>query len=257
MRAWQAEKRVRKIINEADILLEVLDARFPDLTRIPVYEKYVKKLGKPLILVLNKCDLVPKEYAEDWKALLSKEYPTVFVSTRMRWGSRKLRNAIKEQAPSFPVKVGVFGYPNVGKSSLINLLKGRGVSSVSPRAGYTRGEQIVRISRKIYLIDTPGIIYPRSEEILLLIGGLEPERAEDPELAAEILIRNLHAMGEMEESTLEEYAKRRKFFLKGGEPDTWRAAVDILRRWQRGEIKIKTYDWLKELSESQESHLEE
>jgi len=247
VRAWQAEKRVRKIINDADLLLEVLDARFPDLTRIPVYERYVKKLGKPLILVLNKCDLVPKEYAEDWKALLSKEYPTVFVSTRMRWGSRKLREKIKEHAPTFPVKVGVFGYPNVGKSSLINLLKGRSVSPVSPRAGYTRGEQIVRISRKIYLIDTPGIIYPRNEEILLLIGGLEPERAEDPEVAAEVLIRNLHAMGAMEEGTLEEYAKKKRFFQKGGAPDTWRAAVDILRRWQRGAIETKSYDWLRKL----------
>ncbi len=238
---------MRRIIKASDVVLEVLDARFPDLTRIPVYEKYVEKLGKPLIFVLNKCDLVPKEYAEDWKALLSKERPTVFVSTKMRWGSRKLRNAIKEVAPSFPAKVGVFGYPNVGKSSLINLLKGKVVSPVSPRAGYTRGEQIVRISRKIYLIDTPGVVYPRNEEILLLIGGLEPERAEDPEVAAEILLRNLHAMGIVEEANLEEYARKRRFLRKGGEPDTWRAAVDLLHRWQRGEIQAPSYDWLKEL----------
>ncbi|MDN5358506.1 MAG: hypothetical protein PWP76_349 [Candidatus Diapherotrites archaeon] len=242
------EKRVLKIIRDADVILEVLDARFPDLTRLPDYEALIRKIGKPLIIVLNKADLVPKEWAEDWKRILERKgFPVVFVSSKMRWGTRILRNTIKEVAPKFPVLVGVIGYANVGKSSLINILKGKTAAQVAPIPGWTKGEQIVRISRKIYLIDTPGIIPMRDPTKLVLIGSYDPNRMEDPELAAEILVRALHAMDPGFPPTLEEYASQKNFLQKGGVPDTHRAAIDILTKWQKGKIVPKSTDWLKKL----------
>ena len=240
------EKRVLKIIRDADVLLEVLDARFPDLTRLPDYERLVKKMGKPLILVLNKADLVPKEWAEDWKRILQREgFPVVFVSSKKRWGTRILRNTIKEVAPRFPVIVGVFGYANVGKSSLINILKGKTAAQAAPVPGWTKGEQLVRISRKIYLMDTPGIIPMKDPTRLVLIGAYDPNRLEDPELPAELLLRILHSLDPEEwPATVEEYARKKNFLIKGGRPDTHRAAVDLLNRWQRGEILIPSRDWL-------------
>jgi ribosome biogenesis GTPase A len=242
------EKRVLKIFRDADVLLEVLDARFPDLTRLPDYERLAEKIGKPLIYVLTKADLVPKEWAEDWKKILEKRgHPAVFVSAKQRWGTRILRNTIKDVAPKFPVLVGVFGYANVGKSSLINILKGKTAAQAAPVPGWTKGEQIVKISRKIYLIDTPGIIPMRDPTKLVLIGSYDPTRMDMPELPAEILLRMLHGSGEDFPGTLEEYAIKKNFLLKGGVPDTHRAAVELLTKWQKGKIVPKSTDWLKKL----------
>ena len=235
-----------RVLSQSDVILEVLDARFPDLTRIRGIERYVKGKGKGLIFVLNKVDLVPRDYAEDWKKLLSREAPTVFVSTKRRWGTGILRRTIKGMTSKRPLYVGVVGYPNVGKSSLINVLIGRGSAGVSPRPGFTRGEQILKLAKDIYLIDTPGVVDTKDETILLLVGGYDPSRARNPELAAHILLTNLHSMGEIEDSSLEDYARRKGFLLRGGEPDVRRAAIDLLRRFQRGEIG-KSYEWMKDL----------
>ena len=241
-------KRLLRVLSQSDVVLEVLDARFPDLTRIRAVENYVKKKGKGLIFVLNKVDLVSKEYAEDWKKILSREAPTVFVSTKKRWGTRILRKTIKSLTEKRPLYVGVVGYPNVGKSSLINVLVGRHAAGVSPKPGFTRGEQLLKLARGIYLIDTPGVVDTDEETLLLLVGGKDPSRAKDPELAAHILLTNLHAMGELPYRDLEEYAKAKGFLLKGGEPDVRRAAIDLIRRFQRGEIG-RSYEWMEELKE--------
>ncbi len=253
-RTKNPEKRVLKIFRDADVLIEVLDARFPDLTRLPSYEKLAEKLGKPLIYVLTKADLVSKEWAEDWKKILERKgHPAVFVSAKKRWGTRILRNTIKDVAPKFPVVVGVFGYANVGKSSLINVLKGKGVAQAAPIPGWTKGEQLVKISRKIYLMDTPGVIPMRDPTKLVLIGAYDPNRMEDPELAAEILIRMLHQMDpEKWPATIEDYALQKKFLLKGGVPDTHRASVDLLTKWQRGKIQVEGGEWLREIERTVE-----
>jgi len=243
------EKQVLRIIRDADVVLEVLDARFPDLTRLPQYENLAKKLGKPVIIVLNKADLVPKEWAEDWKKILQREgFPVVFVSTKERWGTRILRKTIKSVAPKLPVVVGVIGYANVGKSSLVNVLKGKTAAPAAPVPGWTRGEQLVKISKKIYLMDTPGIIPLTDPARLVLIGAYDPNRLEDPELPAELLLRVLHSADpEKWPATIEEYAKKKNYLLKGGVPDTHRAAVDLLSKWQKGKISVPSLDWLKKV----------
>ena len=106
----------------------------------------------------------------------------------------------------------------------------------------------MKLARGIYLIDTPGVVDTDEETLLLLVGGKDPSRAKNPELAAHILLTNLHAMGELPYRDLEEYAKAKGFLLKGGEPDVRRAAIDLIRRFQRGEIG-RSYEWMEELKE--------
>jgi len=117
---------VKKVIRDADIIMLVLDARFPELTRNEEIEEKVEEQDKQLLYVLNKCDLVSEEKIEE----LSKRYrPSVFVSTKSKLGSTVLYKKIMKISQGEDCVVGVVGYPNVGKSSVINMLKGRSSAS--------------------------------------------------------------------------------------------------------------------------------
>jgi ribosome biogenesis GTPase A len=238
------KKRVLKVIDKSDIILEVLDARFPHWTRIPTLERIIKSKGKKLILVLNKCDMISKELAEKWKKELEKEYPCVFISAKYRMGTRFLRKKIKELAPKLPVIVGVVGLPNVGKSSLINILKGKTVCPVSSWAGFTKGEQIVKISKNIYLYDSPGVYIEKfPEKQLLIIGSKNPEQSDLVEEAAQEVLEYLRdnfseIFDKYFSSTdLEFIARKYNFYLKEGKPDIRRAAIFVLKKFHNWEFK--------------------
>ena len=239
-------RRVRSVITRSDVIIEVLDARFPELTRNREIEHLIKKKGKFLVFALNKADLVTKEWAEEWKKRLSKEAPVVFTSAKKRWGTRMLRDLIRSLTEKKPLYIGVVGFPNTGKSSLINVLVGRSSAGVSPKPGFTKGEQIIRLSKGVYLIDSPGDFDVKDEVIQLITGAKDPSKAVNPELTAELIIKNLNRYGDLPFSSLEEYAVKKRFLLKGGEPDLIRAAVDVIRRFQRGEF-TKNYSWINEL----------
>jgi len=244
-------KRVRRVIEDADLVLEVLDAREPLLTRNTQVEKIALSLGKRLILVLNKADLVPFEVARRWKRHFERQYPTIFISAKHRMGTRKLFYYIKRYAPVIPVRVAVVGYPNVGKSTIINYLRGRHVAPTSPTPGWTKGEQLVRAKTWLIVIDTPGVI-PLGEEkdpVLLVIRGVvDPARLEDPlypaiKLVERVLALNPNAFREAygiesrdPEAIVEEYARRHGMLLKGGRPNVEEGARGIIRDWIRGKL---------------------
>lgn len=148
----------RKIIEDSDIILEILDARFIEETRNKEVEEILAKQKKKIIYVINKSDLVNKK-------LRPEVYPFVFVSCTLRKGVKELRNLIKRQAKDVQklgeiekVNVGIIGYPNTGKSSLINLLIGKNSAKTAAEAGFTKGLQKLKLSPGILLIDSPGII---------------------------------------------------------------------------------------------------
>lgn len=156
---------VKDVIKKADVLLEVIDARFPDETRNAEVEREILRLKKPFIIVINKCDLVSKEKLEKTKTRFSKTAPTIFVSSKDRSGTTMLRHQILASArknsghkEENSILVGTLGYPNVGKSSVINGVTGRHRASTSPVSGHTKGVQHVDAGSKIMFIDTPGVI---------------------------------------------------------------------------------------------------
>ncbi len=241
---------IRRLVEEADVVIEVLDARFPNETRSKKLEEIVKELDKELILVINKCDLVSRSKCEKIKKALNKEgFRVILFSAKKRWGSRLLRNELRFIASEKgleQVLAVVVGYANVGKSSLISLLKGKSSAPASSQPGFTRGKQWIRVSRKIRLIDTPGII-PREESDvrLALKGAYDVTKLKDPELAAYQLIQSLprdvlrshYGIDEEDpEKALEALALKWKMLRKGGVPDTDRAARRLILDWQRGRL---------------------
>ena len=241
---------VNKVIGQADILLMVLDARMLDKTRNQEIEDKVKLSGKPLILVLNKCDLVDKVYLENYKK--KTRFPCVFVSAKNHLGTTLLREKIgitaSKNGIKGEIKVGVLGYPNVGKSSIINALNGKAAAPVSSVSGYTKAVQNVSVGGKIMMIDTPGVI-PYNEDDdkkHSMIGTIDHNREKDPDVVAINLMNEFPGLieefynvdvFEEKEETLDAIAVKNHMFLKGKEPDTMRAARKILQDWQTGKIR--------------------
>ena len=249
--ARKAWRTVRRIIEGSDLVLEVLDARDPVETRNRRVEALSRRYGRPLLVVLNKVDLVPFEVALSWKKHLGREWPTIFISAKHRMGTRRLYRWIKMLAPRLPAKVAVVGYPNVGKSTIINYLKGRHAAGTSPMPGFTRGEMLVAAKSWLYVMDTPGVVPPEeatSEELLVIKGAVGPHELDDPVPPAISLIKRIlyfnprafrdayNIWSTQPEQILEAYGKARGLMLRGGRVNLDAAARGIIKDWIRGKL---------------------
>src|SRR3989304_3745068 len=129
---------VKEVIRTSDIILEVLDARFIDETRNKELEEMILELGKKIIFVLNKADLVDSAVLKK-SGKLDELKPYILLSCRTKLGRGDLRTRIKIEAKSMkqerPTHIGIIGYPNTGKSSIINLLSGRGSAGTASESG--------------------------------------------------------------------------------------------------------------------------
>ena len=248
---------MEKIITEADIILEILDSRFIEKTRNLEIEKSVKELGKKIIYIFNKSDLADIDRIKR-NIELSNLKPGLFFSSKERKGSGTLKKLIKIEAHKIGkenVNIGVIGYPNSGKSSLINLLIGRKIAGTSSEAGYTKGVQKAKISKGIYLIDTPGIIPPSEKKSGLgfetkqtSIGSTTWDRTKNPDVVVFNLMKeypgllekyyNIPAQGDVE-ILIEKLGRKLNYLKKGNEIDEPRTAKKILKDWQEGKIRVR------------------
>ncbi len=249
--------QIDQVIKESDIILEVLDARFIEKTRNTEIEQKVKDSGKILIYIFNKSDLVDVDKVRQEEGFKELK-PNMFFSSKDRKGSAILRKLIKMELKKIKkdlINVGIIGYPNTGKSSLINLLVGRSVSRTSSEAGFTKGIQKLKISNGVYLVDTPGIIPPaeKTHEQRVLarhsqIGAITWDRAKDPQMVVNMIMQEylgilekhyrIDAKGDSE-VLIEKLGRRSNYLKKGNLVDENRTAKKILKDWQEGKIRVR------------------
>ncbi len=240
------------VINTSDLIIEVVDARVPFETRSSKLENLCKKLGKKVFIVLNKSDLVPKSFLLDVKRKLKEEGFNVFFTSYVeRTGVPFLKKAIYREIDKDEIKVSFVGYPNSGKSSLINLLTRRQSAKSSSQPGYTKGEQWIRLRKdkergSILLLDTPGVI-PVEEKYSILKGNIRVEKSDNLEyLVIEFLDLILKKENNLSEvygidsknggEFLEKLAEKFNLKRKKGVLDLERASRRIIADWNSGKI---------------------
>ncbi len=246
--------QVKKLISEADLVLEVVDARNPEGTRNKEIEKYALKSGKNIVIVINKSDLVPRSVLEQWRRVFSKEFLTVYISARERLGTKKLwfiiKKVAKEKISNKPVKAAVVGYPNTGKSAIINILKGKHSVGTSPKPGFTKKSTLIKASTWLKVLDTPGVYREKNEVEAVFKGCIEPEKITDPVVSAVELIKKLmKKKGKVFEEVYGVKEKEPLKILKGigkirglvsgrGEVKLGEVAKIVIRDWLKGKIKV-------------------
>ena len=148
----------------------------------------------------------------------------------------------------------MIGYPNTGKSSLINLLIGRNFAKTGSEAGFTKGIQKLRLTENIHLLDSPGVIpaeeYSMTDEGKIAqhtkIGGRSYNQVKHPEIALNEIVKSnkkdLEKFYKFEfdnaEDLIEKIGNKKGFLKKGGEVNSDRTARAILKDWQAGEVGV-------------------
>lgn len=288
------DKVFKQVVDQADVVLYVLDARDPEGTRSKEVERMVMAAasgGKRLILILNKIDLVPAPVLKAWLIHLRRSFPTLplrasgpapnahtfnhrqlTVQSTSATLFRALKSFAAARALRRAVSVGVIGYPNVGKSSVINALATRlgGIGPACPvgaEAGVTTALREVRIDSKLKLLDSPGIVFPSTSDSrasrideqarLVLLNAVPPKQIEDPVPAVALLLRRLGAAPGMLDRLMEVYglpalvsangdattdflvqvARRRGRLGRGGVPNLTSAATTVITDWRDGRIQ--------------------
>ncbi|XP_048738699.2 guanine nucleotide-binding protein-like 3 homolog [Ostrea edulis] len=216
-------KEFKKVVDAADVILELLDARDPLGSRCSQMEDAIISSGtnKKLVLVLNKIDLIPKENVEDWLKYLRNEFPTVAfkASTQtqndnlsqtkvsLKHASEDLLKSshcigadllmkllgsyCRNQNIKTAIRVGVVGLPNTGKSSLINSLKRSRTCNVGAMPGVTKSMQEVHLDKHIKLLDSPGVVMTASssDTSVILRNCVKLESLEDPIEPVEAILK--------------------------------------------------------------------
>ena len=270
-------KEFQKVVKVSDVLLEVLDARDPLGCRLREVERVIDSQyagKKKFILVLNKVDLVPKEAIEKWIEYFRVEGLPVVAFSASGGGKASGQDAgTSHQDPTHRcvhhmfevlrrfqrtehggrkrITVGIVGFPNVGKSSVINALKRERVVHVGNTPGVTTSAQEISLQGHVKIVDCPGVVMSDgSEAEIVLRNAMKIEHITDPIRPVELIVERcgvdmLSAIYDIKryngfEQFMTLLAERKGKLLKGGKPNIEDVCRVVLKDWNDGRIHFYT-----------------
>ncbi|UPA18109.1 ribosome biogenesis GTPase YlqF [Borrelia puertoricensis] len=247
-------------LQKTNIVLEILDARAPLSSKNPLTEKIIKNSNRDKIILLNKSDLAQEGEILKWKEYFKILGNNVLITNIYKKGMRKqiidnitkIANVKKIKTYEEKIKVLIIGVPNVGKSSIINLLVGKKSTSVANKPGHTKNIQILKINERINIFDMPGILWHNFEDQeiakkLAILDMIKNEIIDNTELAL-YLLKEMHINNKTKLlnkyniistnsiEILEEFAKIRGFINKKHIIDIERASKILIKEYREGKF---------------------
>lgn len=260
----KARKEMAMVLPDTDVIVEVLDARIPFSSENPMLEQL--RGNKPCLKVLTKADLADPALTKAWlEAYDSETTKSIAISSHDSDSIKKIRPLLKtmvtaSQSRVNPFVVMVVGIPNVGKSTLINLLVGRTVAKTGNEPAITKRQQHIVLSDNWVLRDTPGVLWPKVDNPssgyrLAATGAIRDTAMDSAEVAtylldylcpnypAELLQRyDLNLPLHESVATLEAIGASRGCIGGGGLVDFDRAARLLLTEFRAGQLGKMTLE---------------
>jgi ribosome biogenesis GTPase A len=255
----KARKKIAEMMPKIDVVIEIVDARIPVSSGNPMIYQIVK--DKPRLKILNKNDLADSNITKKWIKYFNLEsnVSSYAVSTNKPNDIKKIPDYCKKLAPNRarpgkPVRVMIMGIPNVGKSTIINILKGKNVAETSNRPAVTRNQQRIIINKFVELYDTPGLLWPKIDDdnqgFRLAVTGAVRDAVVEITMVAKFGLKyvldnypeefngrfKFDKIPTDENEALELIAKKRGCLLKAGELDLIKASEIFLNELRSGKI---------------------
>lgn len=267
----KTKRMIAEQLKMVDVVIELVDARLPLSSRNPLLDELVAK-RKPRIMILNKEDLADRRRTDYYLNYFNQQQDCRAIAFNATVGKKQLIGKLKEALLSVTaekrakmaqkgvkrqtIRCMVIGIPNVGKSTLINILAGKKSAKTGDKPGVTRGTQWIRLDNDIELLDTPGILWPKFDDPIvgfkLAISGAVSDEVFDLEEAAWQLLNFLrenypqelqkrYQLGEEDWSKetlniMEKIGANRGFLLKGAAVDLGKTARMLITEFRSGKI---------------------
>lgn len=199
----KTKRQIQEDLKLIDVVIEILDARIPRSSQNPDIAELTK--NKKRIILLNKSDLADEKENKKWTEHFNKKgIPVIQTNANNGTGIKEIlktvekvmQKELEQQAQKGrigkPIRIIILGIPNVGKSSLINKMVQKTAAQVGNKPGVTKQKQWVKLSNRIELLDTPGVLWPKfeSQEIALNLsytGTIKDENLQLTEIAYYLL----------------------------------------------------------------------
>ena len=272
----KARKDIVQVMPDVDLVIEVLDARIPFSSENPMIGEL--RSEKPCIKILNKSDLADPALSSIWQEYLEQDRNVRTLQTRtdepetIRRLTNLCRKMVSDRTDEFrPIHTMIMGIPNVGKSSIINILAGRSIAKTGNEPAITKARQKIRLENGITLSDTPGVLWPNVENPnsgyrLALTGAIKDTAIDHTDVAffaLDYFIRHypeiiktrfqLDDTPSTELEAMEAIGRKRGCLGSGGMIDLDRVAKILLTEYRSGNLGQLTLEtpeiMLDELSE--------
>ncbi len=261
----KARKEIQKVLPQIDLIIEVLDARIPFSSENPMINEF--RQGKPCIKILNKSDLADPDMTVIWQHSLEQEQNIRTLATRTDEpdGIKKISGICHKMFPEReqgfkPIRTMILGIPNVGKSTVINILAGKTIAKTGNEPAITKSQQRIRLDNGITLSDTPGVLWPNVENRhsgyrLAMTGAIKDTALDHTDVAffainfflqhyTELFLSRfqLDSVPQSELEAMEMIGRKRGCLGGGGLVDLDRVAKIILNEFRSGKLGKMTLE---------------